>query len=92
LAAAPTLARTDTLVARLAQAPPTGPPTHPAGLSAREVEVLRLLVAGMSNPEIAAALFISSRTVTTHVSNIFAKLGVESRTAATRVAIERELL
>ena len=48
-----------------------------AGLTPRELEVLRLMVAGRSNPEIAAALFISPRTAQTHVGNILAKLGVE---------------
>ena len=52
------------------------------GLSLRELEILRLLVAGRSNTEIAERLFISPRTVTTHVSHIFAKLGVASRAEA----------
>jgi non-specific serine/threonine protein kinase len=54
--------------------------TH--GLSVRELEVLRLLVAGRSNAEIAERLFISRRTATTHISHIFAKLGVASRAEA----------
>ncbi|HEU5430704.1 MAG TPA: response regulator transcription factor, partial [Thermomicrobiales bacterium] len=53
-----------------------------AGLTAREQDVLRLLVAGRSNAEIAAKLFISPRTATTHVSNLYAKLGVASRAEA----------
>jgi len=57
------------------------------GLTPRELDVLRLLVAGRSNPQIAEALFISPRTATTHVSNILAKLGVESRTEAAARAI-----
>ena len=52
------------------------------GLSPREVEILQLLVAGRSNTEIAEALFISRRTVTTHVSHLYAKLGVASRAEA----------
>jgi predicted ATPase/DNA-binding CsgD family transcriptional regulator len=52
------------------------------GLSLRELEVLRLLIAGRSNAEIAERLFISPRTVTTHVSHIFAKVGVASRAEA----------
>ena len=52
------------------------------GLSAREAEVLQLLAAGRSNAEIAEVLFISRRTVTTHVSNVYAKLGVASRAEA----------
>ena len=54
-------------------------PHDSLGLSAREHEVLRLLVAGRSNAEIAAALFISPRTATTHVSHLYTKLGVGSR-------------
>jgi DNA-binding NarL/FixJ family response regulator len=57
------------------------------GLSRRERDVLRLLAGGASDPEIAAALFISRRTVATHVAHIFAKLGVHSRAAATAVAV-----
>jgi len=56
------------------------------GLSAREQEVLRLLVVGRSNAEIAEALFISPRTATTHVSHVYAKLGVGSRAEAIALA------
>ena len=63
-----------------------------AGLTEREVDVLRLLVAGRSNPEIAAALFISSGTVRTHVSNILAKLDARSRTEAATLAHRLGLL
>lgn len=52
------------------------------GLSAREAEVLQLLAVGRSNAEIAETLFISRRTVTTHVSNVYAKLGAASRAEA----------
>ena len=58
------------------------PPADSHGLSRREREVLRLRVEGRSNPEIADTLFISYGTVRNHVTNIFTKLGVESRTAA----------
>ena len=61
-------------------------------LTARELEVLRLLVAGRSNREIAGALFVSHRTAGTHVTNILAKLGVESRTEAAAYAVRRGLL
>jgi len=56
------------------------------GLSRRELEVVRLLADGRSNPEIAAALFISVRTVQTHTENIYAKLGVHARAEAVDVA------
>ena len=63
----------------------------PAGLTAREVEVLRLVAAGHSNPQIAAALFLNHKTVQRHLSNIFAKTGVTSRTAAAAYAFEHQL-
>jgi DNA-binding NarL/FixJ family response regulator len=56
------------------------------GLSPRELDVLRLVAAGKSNQAIAAELVISERTVERHMSNIFAKLGVGSRTAAAAYA------
>jgi ATP/maltotriose-dependent transcriptional regulator MalT len=65
--------------------------TLPAGLTARELEVLRLVSAGRSNREIAAELYLSERTVHRHVSNIFAKLDVSTRAAATAFAYERGL-
>jgi len=61
------------------------------GLSAREVEVVRLVASGKSNRAIAAALFISEKTVARHVSNIFTKLGVSTRAAATAYAYEHGL-
>jgi predicted ATPase/DNA-binding NarL/FixJ family response regulator len=65
----------------------SAPSPHDAlGLSARQQEVLRLLVAGRSNAEIAEALFISPRTATTHVSHLYAKLGVRSRAEAIALA------
>jgi DNA-binding CsgD family transcriptional regulator len=79
LGAVPDLNRTDALLGkrRVGDA---------AGLSPREVEVLRLVAAGKTNHSIAAELVISDRTVARHVSNIFAKLGVGSRTAAAAYA------
>ena len=66
-------------------------PSAPGGLTVREVEVLRLVAAGRSNPEIAAALVLSEKTVARHLSNIFAKLDVTSRTAAAAWALQRGL-
>jgi DNA-binding CsgD family transcriptional regulator len=62
------------------------------GLSERELEVLRLVAAGKSNREVAAALVISEHTVARHVQNIFAKLRVSSRGAAAAFAFEHELV
>lgn len=64
----------------------------PGGLSPRELEVLRLVAAGKSNPEIAAALVLSGKTVSRHLSNIFTKLDVGSRTAAAAFAFEHHLV
>ncbi len=64
--------------------------TH--SLSPRELEVLQLLVAGSTDREIAETLFISPRTAQGHVSNIFNKLGVNSRTAAVATALQSDLL
>jgi len=75
LAAAPALARVEALMIQ-----PATPSAH--GLTAREQEVLGLVAAGKSNREIAAELILSEHTVARHLQNIFAKLGVSSRTAA----------
>jgi DNA-binding NarL/FixJ family response regulator len=66
-------------------------PTYPNGLTAREVDVLRLVAAGRTNPEIAALLFISEKTVARHLSNIFTKLEVTSRTAAASFAFDHHI-
>ena len=63
----------------------------PDDLTAREAEVLKLIAAGMSNAEIAAALFVSNATVKTHINHIFAKTGVGDRAQAVRYAYERGL-
>jgi DNA-binding CsgD family transcriptional regulator len=64
---------------------------YPAGLTAREVEVLRLVAQGLTNEQVAEKLVISPRTVDTHLTSIYGKLGVSSRSAATRFAIEHQL-
>jgi DNA-binding NarL/FixJ family response regulator len=66
-------------------------PTYPAGLTAREVEVLRLMALGHPYAQIAEQLVISPRTVNAHVTSIFSKLGVTSRAAATRIAVDHHL-
>ena len=85
LGASPDLARVDSLTGRAAPAD-----TH--GLSPRELEVLRLVAAGNTNREIASTLVVSEHTVARHVQNIFTKLRVSSRTAATAFAFEHELV
>ena len=66
-------------------------PNPPCGLTAREVEVLRLVAAGATNRAIGAQLFISEKTVARHVSNIFTKIGVSTRAAATAYAYSEGL-
>lgn len=63
-----------------------------ARLTARELEVLRLIAQGLPDAQVAIHLFISPRTVTTHLTSIYTKLGVRSRVAATRFAIDHRLL
>ena len=67
-------------------------PVAPSGLTAREMEVLRLVAAGRSNQQIAAELFISPKTASVHVSNILGKLGVASRAGAVAAAHRLHLL
>ncbi len=69
---------------------PPSPDVEP--LSPRELEVLRLIAAGHSNPEIARALVIAVSTVKSHTSNIFGKLGVTSRTQAIARARDLQLV
>ena len=84
LGAAPDLARLEELTGQTAAA-------SPGGLSGREIEVLRLVAFGRTNREIAGELGISERTVDRHVSNIYTKLDVSSRAAATAYAYEHRL-
>jgi DNA-binding CsgD family transcriptional regulator len=64
---------------------------NPAGLTSREVEVLQLVVDGLTNAEIATQLFVSDKTVEHHVSRILAKLGVASRREAARIGRQLDL-
>lgn len=82
LGAAPDVAR----VQALCRGPTSG------GLTTREAQVLRLVATGMTNRAVAAELFLSEKTVARHVSNIFSKLGVSSRAAATAYAYEHGLV
>ncbi|MBI5029156.1 MAG: tetratricopeptide repeat protein [Chloroflexi bacterium] len=67
-------------------------PHDPNALTTREVEVLRLVAHGLSDAEVAEKLVISVRTVNTHLSSIYGKLGVKSRSAATRYALDHKLV
>jgi DNA-binding CsgD family transcriptional regulator len=89
LGAAPDLAAIE---ATTAVAPPDARPTPPHGLSARELEVLLLVASGKTNKAIADALFLSEKTVDRHVSNIFLKLEVSTRAAATAWAYQHRLV
>jgi DNA-binding CsgD family transcriptional regulator len=85
LGARPDVAQLDTLAAKARSA-------DPHGLTPRELQVLRLVAAGETNKGIAAKLVVSERTVDRHVSNIFTKLDVSSRAAATAYAYEHDLV
>jgi DNA-binding CsgD family transcriptional regulator len=65
---------------------------RPGGLSRRELEVLRLLAEGKTSAEIAAELFISTRTAEHHIANIYTKIGVANRTSATRWAVTHQVV
>ena len=91
LGAAPALARADALATRLTATPPVAPAALPFGLTSREVEVLRLVAEGLTDPQIADRLFVSRHTVNGHLKAIYAKLGVASRAAATRLALDHGL-
>lgn len=69
----------------------TANPPPPDGLTAREVDVLRLIAQGLSNREIAAALFISSRTVNRHIENLYRKIDARSKADATAYALRHDL-
>lgn len=83
LGAAPEVTRVDQLLARKG---------NPGGLSARELQILRLVAAGHTNRAIAQALFRSEKTIDRHLSNILLKLGVPTRAAATSFAHRHGLI
>jgi DNA-binding NarL/FixJ family response regulator len=84
------------LVAAVLDAPTAGAPvtaqTPPDDLSPREAEVLRLIATGLSNTEIAVALFLSNATVKTHVNRIFSKTGARDRAQAVRYAYQHGMV
>jgi DNA-binding NarL/FixJ family response regulator len=85
LGAAPELERLDRLAT-------PGAAAGAGGMTARELEVLRMVAAGNTNHAIASALHLADKTVHRHVSNIYAKLGVSSRAAATAYAYRHHLV
>ena len=85
LSAAPALAE-------LAELAAVTPVRSAGGLSARELEVLKLLAAGGSNKSIGLQLSLSENTIKSHISHIFAKLGVQNRAEAVSAAMQRGLL
>jgi DNA-binding CsgD family transcriptional regulator len=85
----PAFTQIATIQTRLAAVPAAF--TYPAGLSPREVEVLRLVAQGMTDAEVAERLFLSPRTINQHLRNIYNKLGVSTRAAATAFAYEHRL-
>jgi DNA-binding CsgD family transcriptional regulator/tetratricopeptide (TPR) repeat protein len=86
--ASPWISRIESLEKR----PEPKKPAYPAGLTPREVEVLRLVAGGATNQQVADELHISVRTVNTHMTNIFNKTGCDNRTAAGAFAIQNNLL
>lgn len=62
------------------------------GLTAREVEILGRVTSGLTNRQLAEELGVSTRTIDAHLRSVYAKLGVKSRSAATRYAIEHDLV
>jgi len=76
----------------LAPIAPARHPSAPAGLTTREMEVLSLVAKGLTDAQVAEQLVISTRTVNTHLTSIYGKIGVSSRSAATRYAVEHQIL
>lgn len=90
LGAAPVLARARALTSSLTSAMSTS--LRAGGLTPRELDVLRLLPRGLSNAEIAESLFVSPRTVQTHLTNLYTKLGVGGRAEAIAHALTHDLI
>jgi DNA-binding CsgD family transcriptional regulator len=91
MGAARTLSQADELDARLLAPSTARPVSLPAGLTAREAEVLRLLATGLANAEIARELSLSPRTINAHLTSIYGKLGVTTRGGAIRFALDHHL-
>ncbi len=85
------IAEAEGLALSLGHPPPITPEYH-EGLTAREVQVLRLLAEGLTDQQIADRLVLSKRTVQAHLRSIYAKLNVTSRSAATRVALDQKIV
>jgi DNA-binding CsgD family transcriptional regulator len=93
LGAAPTLARADALATRLAASTSaSATSSSPAGLTARELQVLRLLIGGQTNREIGATLFVTEKTVEMHVTRILTKLNAPNRAAAAVYAVQQGII
>ena len=78
-------------VAEIAAFLPGKGSVRPAGLTRREIDVLRLLASGRSNTQISTELVLSVRTVARHITNIYAKIGTQNRSEATAYAIRHDL-
>jgi DNA-binding CsgD family transcriptional regulator len=91
LGARPSADRARRLLRALGERPAAPPRAATGELSERELQVVRMVAAGLSNAEIAGRLFISPRTVTTHLQHVYGRLGLPSRTALTRWVLERGL-
>jgi DNA-binding NarL/FixJ family response regulator len=100
LGMAPLVEDAERLLDQCRAAQPSPPPSrastagvghYPDGLTAREVEVLRLLAAGLTNKEMAAALVVSDRTVGNHIANLYGKIGARRRADATAYALRHGL-
>ena len=91
LEARPALARADALDAQFAAPAAPHPPRYPAGLTAREVEVLGLVAQGLTDAQVAERLYLSPRTIGRHLASIYNKLGVATRLAAARFALDHHL-